>query len=70
MTRLGDARIFLVISTEVPLFSYVLEITDADGNVSESLTFDTDAEAEAYWHSVEEAYPEDWDWVIVWKEKV
>lgn len=47
--------------------TYTLNIFDTETDeVSERIEFESDEAAEAYWNSMSEAYPENFDFYIVW----
>jgi len=51
-------------------YDYLLRIYDTEtGQTVELLTFESDAAAEAYFHDIEEAYPENFDFEVIWKLK-
>lgn len=48
--------------------TYTLRIYDTETDeTSELLTFGSDVEAEAYWNDISEAYPENFDFEVIWK---
>lgn len=47
--------------------TYTLRIYDTETNeTSELLTFGSDAEAQAYFEDISEAYPENFDYEVIW----